>query len=215
LFGDDPNQYDEARMAARLRAGFVFAGENLFGELTLAENLALPLLYQGKLAEADVARRVAALLELVELTPQAGALPGGVAAVWRRRAVLARALALQPELLFLDNPDGGLPARHRQWLIRFLDQLWRGHPLFGGQPMTLVVATDELQHWQHPQRQFAGVAGGRFEVLGAWGGEAFRDHPAVKELLTLPEGTGEGGAGPQETVREWPSPADAMTPPPK
>jgi len=187
VFGRDPGQFDETQLALRLRAGFVFAGETLFSELTLADNVALPLRYHGKLTEAETARRVAALLELVELTPQAGARPGQVAVVWRRRAALARALALQPELLFLDNPDGGVPARHRNWLIRFLDQLWRGHALLGGAPMTLVVTTDELPPWRHPERRFAGVHEGRFETLGTWGGEAFRNHPAVRELLTVPE----------------------------
>ena len=125
-----------------------------------------------------------ALLELLELTPYADALPGDVPVVWRRRAALARALALQPELLLLDNPNGGLTARHRQWLMNFLDQLWRGHPFFGGRPMTLVVTTDDLPLWRHPQRKFAGVQEGRFSVLGQWGGEEFNRHRAVQELLT-------------------------------
>jgi len=188
VFGCDTYQLDETQMATRLRVGFVFAEANLFSQLTLAENVALPLLYHEKLPEAETAQRVAALLELLELTPQADALPGNVAAVWRRRAALARALALQPELLLLDNPNGGLTARHGHWLMRFLDQLWRGHAFLGGRPMTLVATTDDLAPWQHSRRQFAGVHEGRFTPLGDWGGDKFIGHRAVQELLAVPEG---------------------------
>ena len=96
-----------------------------------------------------------ALLELLELTPLADFTPANVAANWRQRAALARALILKPELLLLDNPLAGLGTRHRQWWLRFLDQLWRGHEWFGGRPMTLVVTTDDLRPWQIAQRKFA------------------------------------------------------------
>jgi ABC-type transporter Mla maintaining outer membrane lipid asymmetry ATPase subunit MlaF len=188
VFGCDTHQFDETQMAVRLRVGLAFADGKLFNQLTLAENIALPLLYHQRLTDAEAVRRVEALLELLELTPQADARPENVPAVWRRRAALARALALQPELLLLDNPNGGLTARHRQWQMNFLDQLWRGHDFFGGHPMTLVATTDDLQPWRHPQRKFAGVHEGHFTVLGAWGGDEFTGHRAVKELLALPEG---------------------------
>ncbi len=108
---------------------------------------------------------------------------GGSARRWRGR------LALQPELLLLDNPSGGLTARHRRWLVDFLDQLWRGHDFFGGRPMTLVATTDDLHPWQQPQRKFAALHEGNFSVLGAWGGDEFVRHHAVRELLAGAEGT--------------------------
>jgi hypothetical protein len=86
----------------------------------------------------------------------------------------------------LDNPDGGLTARHTQWLVKLLDQLWQGHELFDHRPMTLVVTTDDLPVWQHPRRKFAALHEGRFSTLGPWGGDDFDRNPAVRELLAGP-----------------------------
>ena len=188
LFDCDTREFDETQISTRLRVGFTFADGKLFNQFTLAENIALPLRYHRDRPDTETARAVAALLELLELGPYANLTPGNVAAVWRQRAALARALALQPELLLLDNPNGGLTTRHRRWLVDFLDQLWRGHDFFGGRPLTLVATTDDLHPWQHPQREFAALHEGTFSVLGKWGGDDFVRHRAVKELLAGVEG---------------------------
>src|ERR1017187_11026222 len=148
LYGIETKSFGEAELAERLRVGFVFQGGQLFSQLTIAENVALPLRYQKNLTAAEAARPVEVLLELLELAPFADATPANISANWRRRTALARALILQPELLLLDNPLGGLDARHRNWLLQFLDQLWRGHEHFGGRPMTLAVTTGDLRAWQ-------------------------------------------------------------------
>ena len=189
VFGCETAAFGEAQIADRLRVGFVFAGGKLFNQLTLAENVALPLRYQKNLAAAEAARTVEVLLEMLELTPFAAFTPSNLSANWRQRAALARALVLKPELLLLDNPLGGLGARHRQWLLQFLDQLWRGHEWFGGRPMTLAVTTDDLKPWQDAGRKFAVLDEKKFTVLGSWRDvESVKDH-AVKELLAEPVAT--------------------------
>ncbi|MGA2247818.1 MAG: ATP-binding cassette domain-containing protein [Verrucomicrobiota bacterium] len=188
VFGCDTVEFGEAHLAERLRLGFVFADGKLFNQLTIAENIALPLRYHRNPPEAETARAVAALLELLELTPYANLTPGNVAAAWRQRAALGRALALKPELLLLDNPNGGSTARHRNWLVNFLDQLWRGHAFFDQRPATIVVTADDLHVWQHPRRMFAALHEGGFSVLGAWGGADFARHQAIQELLAAPTG---------------------------
>jgi ABC-type sulfate/molybdate transport systems ATPase subunit len=186
LFGRDSKEFDETQFAERQRVGFVFPDGRLFNHFTIAENVALPLRYHKNLPDDEMAHTMETLLELVELTPCAKLKPGNVAAVWRQRAALARALVMKPELLLLDNPNGGLIERHRRWLVNFLDQLWHGHEFFGGRPMTIVATTDDLNAWQHPNRRFAALHEGNFSVLGSWGGEEFSRHHAVKELLSLP-----------------------------
>jgi ABC-type transporter Mla maintaining outer membrane lipid asymmetry ATPase subunit MlaF len=186
VFGCDTDAFGEAQLAERLRVGFVFAGGKLFNQLTLAENVALPLRYQKNLAVEETARAVEALLDLLELAPFADFAPSSVAANWRQRAALARALALKPELLLLDSPLGGLGGRHRQWLLKFLEQLSGGHEFFGGRPMTLVATTDDLRAWRHPDRKFAVLDERTFSVLGSWNELESGRHRAVKELLAEP-----------------------------
>ena len=188
VFGCDTKNFGEAQLAERLRVGFVFPGGQLFRQLTVAENVALPLRYHKDLSAAEVAAEVAALLERLELTPLAQSLPADLAAHWRLRAALARALILRPELLVLDHPLGGLGARHREWLRQFLDRLWRGQVWPDGRPMTLVVSADDLRPWADGDKRFAVLHEKTFSVVGSWPEVACAQNLAVKELLAEPAG---------------------------
>jgi ABC-type transporter Mla maintaining outer membrane lipid asymmetry ATPase subunit MlaF len=189
LFGNETRTFGEAELPERLRLGFVFEGGQLFNRLTLGENVALPLQYHHNLTAAAAAQEVESLLDLMELVPLADVTPGNVAANWLQRAALARALVLKPEVLLLDNPFSGLGARHLQWWLRFLDQLWRGHEWLGGKPMTLVATTDDLSRfagWRNDARRFALLKDKRFIALGSWGEVESSNDPDVKELLAIP-----------------------------
>jgi ABC-type transporter Mla maintaining outer membrane lipid asymmetry ATPase subunit MlaF len=185
LFGNDTKDLGESELAERLRVGFVFQGGQLFNQLTIAENIALPLQYQKNFPAAEAAREVQALLELMELTPLADVTPPNVAVNWRQRAALARALILKPELLLLDNPQAGLNARHLQWWRCFLGDLWRGHEWLGSRPLTIVATADDLRPWKNYQRKFALLRDKKFIPLGGWNEVETADDPVVKELLAV------------------------------
>jgi ABC-type transporter Mla maintaining outer membrane lipid asymmetry ATPase subunit MlaF len=189
LFGIETKTFGEAELAGRLRVGFVFEGGQLFNHLTIGENVALPLQYRQNLTPDAAASEVQSLLELMELTPLADVTPSNVAANWRQRAALARALILKPEVLLLDNPLSGLGVRHLQWWLRLLDRLWRGHEWSGGRPMTMVVTTDDLSRlagWQNAARKYALLHDNKFIPLGSWTAVEASDDPVVKELLAMP-----------------------------
>ena len=185
LFDNDTKNFGEAELAERLRVGFVFQGGQLFNQLTIAENVALPLQYQKNFTAQESTREVEALLELLELSPLADLTPPNIAANWRQRAALARALVLKPELLLLDNPQAGLNARHLQWWRRFLDQLWRGHEWLGGKPVTIVATADDLRPWKNEARKFALLRDKKFILLGGWNEVEAANDPVVKELLAV------------------------------
>lgn len=167
LFGQDMStHFGDDRLPHRLRAGLVFDDARLFHQLTIAENIALPVRYHQNLHAEDAGPWVAALLRATELTEFAGHTPGMVTRGWRRRAALARALALRPEVLLLENPLRGLDAPHAAWWIRFVQQLWRGHELMSGRGLTVIATTDEFQLWQKSGAQFATLSGGKFTVAG-------------------------------------------------
>jgi ABC-type transporter Mla maintaining outer membrane lipid asymmetry ATPase subunit MlaF len=191
LFGIETRTFGEAVLAGRLRVGFVFEGGQLFNHLTLGENVALPLQYHQNLTPDAAAREVQSLLELMELTPLADMTPANVAANWRQRAALARALILKPEVLLLDNPFRGLGGRHLQWWRLLLDRLGRGHEWSGGRPMTMVMTTDDLSRlagWQRADRKFALLRDKKFLPLGSWSAVGMANDPVVKELLAVPVG---------------------------
>lgn len=163
LFGQDAVGGDERQKTRlRLRMGNVFDGGQLLHDLTVVENVALPIRYQSNCTLADCADRVRALLEFVGLSEWATKRPEEISRNWRQRAGLARALALEPELLLLDSPLSGLDPRHSQWWLQCLAQLSAGHSLTGDRPLTIVVTGHDLRPWQGVARQFALLKDGRF-----------------------------------------------------
>jgi ABC-type transporter Mla maintaining outer membrane lipid asymmetry ATPase subunit MlaF len=189
FFGEAMPIFEEARLKERLRLGLVFDGGHLFNHLTVAENVALPLRYHHNLSQGEAAAAVSELLECTELTPWAETTPGALGRGWQTRAGLARALALKPEVLLVDNPLAGLDPRHVHWWLSFLDQLSKGHSLTGGRPMTLVITTADISPWKGHARQFAHLKNRSFAVLGAWAQLEETTAKPVQELLTEPRQT--------------------------
>jgi len=175
--------FEEPGLAHRIKLGIVFDGGQLLSGMSVADNVALPLRYHRELSPFDLAARVTDLLKLMDLAPMADCTPGQIGRAWQQRAGLARALALQPQVLLLDSPLTGLDVRHSNWWLGFLDQLSRGHPWVDGRPMTLVVTADDFRPWRGRAKNFAYLAEKRFTVLGDWAAVERSSEIPVRELL--------------------------------
>lgn len=188
LFHEEMPIFDEARLKERLRLGLVFDGGQLLNHLTVAENVALPLRYHRNLPAVEARPEVNRFLETLGLEPWADSTPGAIGRNWHKRVGLARALVLQPEVLLLDNPLGGLDLRHTAWWLDFLHALSKGHPLLEGRPVTLVVTTANLRPWEGRAKQFAILRRQRFSVLGNWKQVESAQQDLLRELLPLEPG---------------------------
>ncbi len=109
LFGQDLSKLDEDGLdALRRRFGILFQSGALFQSMTLAENVALPLQEHTDLDSNIIEIQVKIKLELVGLREHAEKLPSEISGGMKKRAGLARALSLDPQILFYDEPSAGL-----------------------------------------------------------------------------------------------------------
>ncbi len=186
FYGNETRIFDESRLADRLRMGFVFEHAELFHYLTVAENVALPLRYHSNLKAEEAAEVIDPLLEITHLKPIADVKPANLPGNWHKRAGLARALSLQPDILLADNPLGALDARHSCWWLQFLDSLSKGHKWLREKPLTIMVTTDDFRPWRGHGRKFALLKDNSFVVIGSWSEVVSAKEPLVRELLATP-----------------------------
>lgn len=137
--GEDFWQADEERRQAIMRRiGVLYQSGALFSSLTLAENVALPLAEFSDLSRAEIADLVAYKLALVGLAGFEDYYPAEISGGMQKRAGLARAMALDPEILFFDEPSAGLDPLSAR---RLDDLIIRLKESLGS---TIVIVTHEL-----------------------------------------------------------------------
>ena len=143
--GQDGSEYvdfwqtqDSKRQALMQRCGVLYQSGALWSSMTLAENIALPLGEFTDLSQSDIKHLASLKLALVGLSGFEDYYPSEISGGMRKRAGLARALALEPELLFLDEPSAGLDPISARMLDDLILQL---RDNLG---CTFVVVTHEL-----------------------------------------------------------------------
>jgi putative ABC transport system ATP-binding protein len=115
---------DRARVRNR-QIGFIFQSFNLIGDLTVFENIELPLTYRGMTAE-ERKMRVQNALEQVGLAHRANHYPGQLSGGQQQRVAAARAVAGDPAILLADEPTGNLDSQNSESVMNLLRELHKG-----------------------------------------------------------------------------------------
>lgn len=138
--GEDITHADSQGYHRLLRKiGILYQGGALFGSMTLAENIALPVVEYTDLSSDLVSALVRMKLSLVQLEGYEDYLPSEISGGMKKRAGLARAMALNPKILFFDEPSAGLDPVTSAGLDRLILHLNKSLGT------TMVIVTHELQ----------------------------------------------------------------------
>ena len=144
--GEDVAAYPESRLVEirRRHLGFVFQSFNLIDDLTVFENVELPLLYQN-VPRAQRKARVREVLELVDLRPREKHKPAQLSGGQQQRVAVARAVVCDPKLILADEPTGNLDTRNGAEVLGMLDTL-------NQQGTTILMVTHSHEHAAHAHR---------------------------------------------------------------
>lgn len=175
-----------AQRGLRQRCGVLFQSGALFSALSVLENVALPLLERGGLGRADAAHIARCKLAQVGLAVEDGdKLPAQLSGGMIKRAALARALALDPELLFLDEPTAGLDPLGAQAFVALIAELRALHGL------TAVMVTHELERVAPLLDRVAVLADRRVVAIGPLAAVRRADHPFIQAYFAAHDPQGE------------------------
>jgi phospholipid/cholesterol/gamma-HCH transport system ATP-binding protein len=175
---------DSALQPIRKRWGILFQGAALFSTLTVAENVQVPLReFYPRLSERLLDEIAAYKIVMVGLSPDAGPkFPAELSGGMRKRAGIARALALDPELLFLDEPTAGLDpigaAAFDQLIVELRDRL----------DLTVLLITHDLDTLYAICDRVAVIADRKVIAIGTIPELLALDHEWIQEYFRGPRG---------------------------
>src|SRR3990172_107222 len=169
---------DDHALPLRQRWGVMFERGALFSSLTVTENVAMVIREHTRLGAALADEIAAIKIALAGLPADAGAkYPGELSGGMRKRAALARALALDPELLFLDEPTAGLDPLSASGI----DELVRN--LRDTLGLTIMLVTHDLDLLWRAADRVAVLDGGHILGVGSMAELSEMEHPVIREYF--------------------------------
>lgn len=171
------NGRDTTHLDIRKRnIGFVFQHYALFKHLTVRQNIAFGLELRGRVKKG-IKAKVNELLDLIQLQGLGDRYPAQLSGGQRQRVALARALAVEPEVLLLDEPFGALDAKVRKelrsWLRRLHDEV----------PVTSVFVTHDQEEAMAVADEIVVMNKGQIEQVGS--PQEIYDHPATPFVINF------------------------------
>jgi len=168
---------DDERTEIRKRIGMCFQGSALFGSMSVGDNVALALREHTKLEESVIQTQVRMKLQQVGLGGCEDYLPSELSGGMKKRAGFARAMAMDPNIIFYDEPSAGLDpivAAGLDGLIRRMQSTFS---------LTSVVVTHEMASVGLIADRVCFLKNGRVAALGTLDEIGMSDHPFVKQFL--------------------------------
>ncbi|MCU0303625.1 MAG: ABC transporter ATP-binding protein [Thermoanaerobaculales bacterium] len=169
---------DEQQMEIRRKIGMCFQGAALLGSLSVADNVALPLREHTRLEESTIDIMTRIKLELVGLGGAGELLPSELSGGMRKRAGIARAMAMDPEIIFYDEPSAGLDPI----VAAGIDELIRN--LRSTFSLTSVVVTHEMESVRLIADRVCMLHRGRVAGIGTLAELEGSDDPYIRDFLT-------------------------------
>jgi len=168
---------EEERDEIRKHLGRSFQGGALFGSMTVGENVALPLREHTKLEESTVEIMVRLKLDQVGLSGFEDFLPSQLSGGMKKRAAVARALAMDPEILFFDEPSAGLDPIIAAGIDQLILELKKAYH------MTIIVVTHELASAYLIADRMVLINKGDVVAMGTVQEMQNSKHPKVRQFL--------------------------------
>jgi len=161
----------------RTRLGMSFQGGALFGSMTVGENVALPLVEHTRLEPSTVEIMVRLKLDQVGLSGFEDYLPSQLSGGMKKRAAVARALAMDPEILFFDEPSAGLDPIIAAGIDQLILELKKAFH------MTIIVVTHELASAYLIADRMVLINKGDVIAMGTVQEMQNSKHPKVRQFL--------------------------------
>lgn len=176
--GEDITPLDSNALAAtRKHMGFLFQSAALFDSMSVGENVAFPLRRQAGMPDAEIRARAAELLESVGLAKEYDTMPSSLSGGMRKRAGLARALAVEPSILLVDEPSAGLDPITSTEIDELLLEIKTK------QNTTLVIVTHNIPSARRVGDRFAFLDGGHLLAEGTADELSESENPMVRDFM--------------------------------